>query len=50
MREAVNHSNAETVVFIDADGTYSIDDLDNLLEPLLNNKADMVVGSRVSKR
>jgi len=47
MREAVNASNAEIVIFIDGDGTYSIDDLEKLLEPLLNDKADMVVGSRL---
>jgi len=47
MREAVNASNADIVIFIDGDGTYSIDDLDKLLEPLLKDKADMVVGSRI---
>jgi len=47
MREAVNASNADIVIFIDGDGTYSVDDLEKLLEPLLNDKADMVVGSRI---
>lgn len=48
MREAVEHSEADIIVFIDGDGTYLIDDLDKILEPLLTYKADMVVGSRIS--
>jgi glycosyltransferase involved in cell wall biosynthesis len=47
MREAVDHSEADIVVFIDGDGTYSPSDLGLLLEPLLNGKSDMVVGSRM---
>jgi len=47
MREAVNVSNADIIIFIDGDGTYYVDDLEKLLEPLLNEKADMVVGSRL---
>lgn len=47
MREAVDHSEADIVVFIDGDGTYSPSDLGLLLEPLLNGKSDMVVGSRI---
>jgi glycosyltransferase involved in cell wall biosynthesis len=47
MREAVEQSNADIVVFIDGDGTYSASDLELMLEPLLNDQADMVVGSRI---
>jgi dolichol-phosphate hexosyltransferase len=47
MREAVLHSKADIVVFIDGDGTYLIDDFDSLLKPLLKNECDMVVGSRI---
>ena len=51
MREAVDQSTAEIIVFIDGDGTYSASDLKLLLDPLLNDKADMVVGSRtIGKR
>ena len=46
MREAVNHSDADLVIFIDGDDTYPIDKLSSLLEPLLLDEADMVVGSR----
>lgn len=47
IREAVDKSEADIVVFIDGDGTYSIADLKLLLEPLLEDKSDMVVGSRI---
>lgn len=46
MREAAEYSDAEIIVFIDGDRTYQISDLGKLLEPLLKDKADMVVGSR----
>jgi len=47
MREAVEFTEADIVVFIDGDGTYSISDIQFLLEPILTDKADMVVGSRI---
>lgn len=50
MREAVLQSEADIIVFIDGDGTYSPCDLVLLLEPLLNGTADMVVGSRVKSK
>jgi len=48
MREAVEHTDTDIVVFIDGDGTYSVSDLQLILEPILLDKADMVVGSRIS--
>jgi glycosyltransferase involved in cell wall biosynthesis len=48
MRQAVDNTKAEIVVFIDADGTYEVSDLGMLLDPLINNKADMVIGSRLN--
>jgi len=50
MKEAVQASDADIVIFMDGDGTYSVDDIEKLLEPLLNDKADMVVGSRLLGR
>jgi dolichol-phosphate hexosyltransferase len=47
IREAIEQSDADIVVFIDGDGTYSVSDLESMLEPLLNDQADMVVGSRI---
>ena len=46
MRQAVDNSHADIVVFMDGDGTYSPSDLELLLRPLLDGTADMVVGSR----
>jgi len=48
IREAVEYSDADIVVFIDGDGTYSVSDLQSIVEPILLDKADMVVGSRIS--
>jgi glycosyltransferase involved in cell wall biosynthesis len=50
MREAVEQSDADIVVFIDGDGTYSPSESESLLEPLLNDQADMVVGSRIAEK
>jgi dolichol-phosphate hexosyltransferase len=50
MREAVEESDADILVFIDGDGTYSASDLNTLLAPLLDDQADMVVGSRTTKK
>jgi glycosyltransferase involved in cell wall biosynthesis len=50
LREAVEQTDADIVVFIDGDGTYSPSDLESLIEPLLNDQADMVVGSRTKHK
>ena len=50
MRDAVEQSDADIVIFLDADGTYFPSDLKLLLEPLLNGRADMVVGSRITDK
>ena len=44
MREAVDQTDADIVVFIDGDGTYSANDMESLLKPLLEDKSDMIVG------
>ena len=38
--------NAEYIVSFDADGQHQPADIDNLIQPLLNNEADIVLGSR----
>ena len=43
MREAVDQTDADIVVFIDGDGTYSANDMESLLKPLLEDKSDMIV-------
>lgn len=47
IREAAKHSNADILIFIDGDGTYRIDNLEKFLDPILTQKADMVIGSRM---
>jgi dolichol-phosphate mannosyltransferase len=49
MREAIEKLKteiADIVIFMDGDATYCPSDLGRLISPLLNNEADMVVGSR----
>jgi glycosyltransferase involved in cell wall biosynthesis len=36
----------DIVVMIDADGTYQPQNINNLLEPILNDEADLVIGNR----
>ena len=50
LREAVNQTDADIVVFIDGDGTYLAAEMNLLLEPLIGNKSDIVVGSRISNK
>jgi dolichol-phosphate mannosyltransferase len=48
MKEAVEiHTTADIVVFMDGDGTYSVSELKSIVLPLLQDDADMVVGSRM---
>ena len=49
MKQAVQHSNADVIVFMDGDGTYSIDDFEKMVGPIIDDKADMVVGNRSKK-
>lgn len=46
VRRAFQEIDAKIYVMIDADLTYKAVDLNSLLEPILNNMADMVVGNR----
>jgi glycosyltransferase involved in cell wall biosynthesis len=41
-------SNADIYVMVDGDGTYPAASIHKLLEPVLSNDADMVVGSRLN--
>lgn len=44
------NSKAEIVVFMDADLSTSLENIDDLIEPLLNNRADMTIGTRHHKK
>ena len=41
--------NSEVLVTIDADGQHKIEDMSKVIEPILDNKADIVIGSRFLK-
>lgn len=44
--EAARRSNADILVTLDGDGQHNPDDIPQLLAPILNNEADLVIGSR----
>ncbi len=47
IRQAIRIAHADILVFLDADGSHDPADIPRLLEPLLSDRADMVIGSRV---
>jgi glycosyltransferase involved in cell wall biosynthesis len=46
MRMAADIFAGDILVYLDADGSHLPDDIPRLLEPILKNEADMVIGSR----
>ena len=46
MREGIDSVTSDIIAFIDGDGTYDPKELDTLLIPIIENEADMVIGSR----
>lgn len=49
IREVLKEINADIVVFIDGDGTYSSEELPLVVRPIIEDQADMVMGSRMEK-
>lgn len=47
IRSAIPHIHREITVFIDADGSHDPDDIPKLVQPILENRADHVSGSRL---
>ncbi len=47
LRKAIAHVKNEITVFIDADGSHDPDEIPNLVQPILEDKADHVSGSRL---
>ena len=45
--EGVRYSRGDLFLFTDADDTYDLGEAPKLLEPLLTNKADLVIGTRL---
>jgi len=46
LRTAIRHAKGDIIVFIDADGSHEASDIPKLVEPIAENRADLVVGSR----
>lgn len=49
LQRGINAATGDLICIQDADFEYSIDDLSQLIEPLLKNQADVVYGSRFKK-
>jgi len=50
MKTAMAQVDADILLFIDGDGQHNPDDIPNLLQPILDGKADFVIGSRYLSR
>lgn len=46
LRTAIEKVTNDIIVFIDADGSHDANDIPKLLEPILKDEADLVIGSR----
>ena len=46
MKTGVISASGNVIVFLDGDGAHDPDDLRQLIEPIVNGKADLVIGSR----
>ncbi|MBD3413432.1 MAG: glycosyltransferase [Candidatus Aminicenantes bacterium] len=47
LKTGVRHCKQDIIVFIDADGSHDASDIPRLVKPIQDNKADMVVASRI---
>jgi glycosyltransferase involved in cell wall biosynthesis len=47
LRIGVAHSTGDIIVFVDGDGSHNISDIPHLIKPIVEGKADLVVGSRI---
>lgn len=43
----IEHASSDIIVFIDADGSHSPDDIPGMVQPIKDGDADLVVGSRM---
>jgi len=48
IRKAIQHVNSTYAIFMDADGSHVANDIPLLVEPLIVNQADHVIGSRLT--
>lgn len=48
IRIGIKNASGDIIVFMDADGSHESSDISKLVKPILDNKADMVVGCRMT--
>lgn len=48
VRTGIREATGDILVFIDADGSHDPNDIPKLVQPILDEKADMVIGSRMT--
>ncbi len=46
IRAAIRMVNSNVLVFMDADGSHNLREIDSLIRPLMDNRAEMVIASR----
>lgn len=46
VRTGIREAEGDIIVFIDADGSHNPDDIPRLVQPIQDNEADLVIGSR----
>ncbi|MDK2869679.1 MAG: hypothetical protein PWP39_914 [Pyrococcus sp.] len=49
LREGLKHASGDIIVFMDADGQHDPEEISKLLEPIIKDKADFVIGKRIIK-
>jgi len=49
MREGVKEATGDIIIFMDADGQHKPDEIIKLVEPIVKDEADFVIGSRMIK-
>jgi dolichol-phosphate mannosyltransferase len=47
IRKVIEQAQSDILVFVDADGSHNTDDIPRLVQPLMDDKADMVIASRL---
>jgi glycosyltransferase involved in cell wall biosynthesis len=48
LNKAIQKHEPDIIILLDGDGQHNPDEIPNLLRPILNNQADVVVGNRIS--
>jgi glycosyltransferase involved in cell wall biosynthesis len=48
--EGIKHAKGRYLILADADGTYDLNEIPELLKPLVDNRADLVMGNRLQGR